>query len=256
MERSTLELREIGGSLAYNDDAPPVKPPQRPRPKTKKKGSDRVHMWAIGDVAEIVHNKKRLKVQVIEQDDRLIMINFKTRNILKAKNGIPHAPPDAKDAKIIKIGTEFDRADPDLRRLPSLLPPKPDLNKPETFMYDVVLSDDERAEAAAAAEANRPKPLVVDPALDARPGTDAAPQPRDGNLGTKDQKSNGARKEDDPIEGGSVDAGAKLDANEPSEEGARVVDVVESGKPDEQNSPKPSKCLQSSFIIVFAHKAI
>lgn len=141
-------------------------------PRRKKNGdsagTEKLHSWALGDVAEILHHGKRLKIQVIEQDDRLSMVNFNTRKLLKTRHGVLHALPDPKDAKIIKVGTELDRTNPELRRLPSFLPPKPQWDKPETYDYKVVLSDDERAESAAVAEANRPQPLVVDPELDAR----------------------------------------------------------------------------------------
>ncbi|KAG8963075.1 hypothetical protein FRC05_004933 [Tulasnella sp. 425] len=167
-----LELRAIGASLNFNNEVPPEKPPTRHMPRRKRNGdsagTEKLHSWALGDVAEILHHGKRLKIQVIEQDDRLSMVNFNTRKLLKTRHGVLHALPDPKDAKIIKVGTELDRTNPELRCLPSFLPPKPQWDKPETYDYKVVLSDDERAESAAVAEANRPQPSVVDPELDAR----------------------------------------------------------------------------------------
>ncbi|KAG8963811.1 hypothetical protein FRC00_005000 [Tulasnella sp. 408] len=214
-------LHDVAKSLDYDNEIPPEKPPRRAAPRRKAKGADSVHAWAIGDIAEITHNKRKLKIQVVEQDDRLSMVNFKTRMILKDKQGIPYALPDPGLTKILEFGTIIDRTNSDLHRLPSILPPKPDWRKPETYAYDVVLSDDERAEAALAAEANKPVPAIVDPELDAH-----VQHPTDGSVLPEQRTDVGAHQ--GPKDALDLATAAKLEQGGGQEDAVVVTEMSHS----------------------------
>lgn len=111
-------------------------------------------------------------------------------------------------------------------------------------MYPVFLSDDEQAKAAAAAEANKPKPLVIDPELDIH---------RAVNVGTVTEwESQGTEGQDLGAGEGNVvvfnrdraeQAADECGNPEPCEEGVDVAHCAESRRLAEDTDGKPSKFL-------------
>lgn len=118
-------------------------------------------------------------------------------------------------------------------------------------MYPVFLSDDERAEAAAAAEANKPKPSVVDPELDIHRAVNVGAVIEWESQGTEGQDLGAG--EGDVVVFNRDRAGQAADEcgdPESCEEGVDIAHRAESRHLVEDTDGKPSKFLATFSVSI------